>query len=227
MKIATELSECIVDDSDCILKDQEVRGFLTERKMVRVFDYAEGSKVFEAKRRVAGFYLVCHGVVREFSSTVAGDEVTLSLFKRGDVLLGDDFFLDEEYRNTSAATVSESRVLMIEQEAFPQLMRLAGEKLGKKIARNMKRLRRRLELYSCSVLQNTAFWLLRLISNGENSSFAISNKELSDIVGCSPVTLSRKLGKLQSKGLIEKKGRNIRVKDGERLEEVIDCPNIL
>lgn len=195
--------------------------------MVRVFDYEKGRKVFEARRRVAGFYLVCRGVVREFSSSVTGDEVTLSLFKRGDVLLGDDFFLDEEYRNTSASTVSESRVLMIEQEAFPQLMRLAGEKLGKKIARNMKRLRRRLELYSCSVLQNTAFWLLRLVADDEDSSFAISNKELSDIVGCSPVTVSRKLGELRSRGFIEKNGRNIRVTEEKGLKEMIDCPDIL
>lgn len=192
-----------------------------------VFNYEQSDRVFEARRKIVGFYLVCRGVVKEVSRPSVGEEVTLSLFKRGNVLFGDGFFLDRGYRETTAEAVTQAKVLMIEKEAFPKLMNKVGGTLGRKIAHNMKRLRHRLELGPCSALKSTAFWLLRLISDSSGSSLSISNKELSDIVGCSPVTISRKLGELQNQGLIEKKGREIRIMNGKGLEEEIDCTGLL
>lgn len=223
MQGGPELSDCIVDGHGCILQDRDVRSFLSERNLARVFDFAKGDRVFEAKRKVVGFYLICEGIVREISYSSSGEKVTLSLFKRGNVLFGDDFFLDENYRETTAVSVTSSKVLMIEREAFPELMSLAGRRLGRKIAMNKRRLRRRLELAPCSVLESIAFWLMRLISDSGELTISISNKELADIVGCSPVTLSRKLGELQEKGMIDKSGRELKVTNRKGLEDEIVC----
>jgi len=220
-----DLSDCLVEDSDCILKDDRVRELLVEKRGTRVFDYQSGDSVFEARKAVVGFYLICQGVIKEVSHSLASETVTLNVLTRGDLLFGDDFFLDNNYRDTSAESVTEAKVLLVEKELFPDLMEVAGEKLGKKAGQNMKSLRRRLELRDCSVLKSTAFWLARLIS-GSESPFSISNKELADIVGCSPVTLSRKLRELQDKGLIVKDGQDISIENRNKMANLVDCKEL-
>jgi len=220
-----DLSDCIVEDSECILNDGGVRELLSERRGTRVFDYQSGDSVFEARKAVVGFYLICQGVVKEVSHSMGGETVTLNVLMRGDLLFGDDFFLGNNYRETAAESVTEAKVLLIEKELFPDLMKVAGEKLGKKAGQNMKSLRRRLELEDCSVLKSTAFWLARLIA-GSEKPFSISNKELSDIVGCSPVTISRKLRELQDKGLIVKDGQDISIENRNKMANLVDCKEL-
>ena len=220
-----DLSDCIVEGSDCILEDGRVRQLLVENKGTRVFNYQSGDSVFEAKKAVVGFYLICQGVVKEVSHSMGGETVTLNVLMRGDLLFGDDFFLDNDYRETAAESVTEAKVLLIEKELFPDLMKVAGEKLGKKAGQSMKSLRRRLELRDCSVLKSTAFWLARL-SSGSEGPFSISNKELADIVGCSPVTLSRKLRELQDKGLIAKNGQDISIENKAKMANLVDCKEL-
>ncbi len=220
-----DLSDCIVEGSDCILEDGRVRQLLVENKGTRVFNYQSGDSVFEAKKAVVGFYLICQGVVKEVSHSMGGETVTLNVLMRGDLLFGDDFFLDNDYRETAAESVTEAKVLLIEKELFPDLMKVAGEKLGKKAGQSMKSLRRRLELRDCSVLKSTAFWLARLSSESEGP-FSISNKELADIVGCSPVTLSRKLRELQDKGLIAKNGQDISIENKAKMANLVDCKEL-
>jgi CRP-like cAMP-binding protein len=220
-----DLSDCVVEESDCILEDGRVRELLTENRGTRIFDYQGGDSVFEAKKAVVGFYLICQGVVKEISPSTGGETVTLNVLMSGDLLFGDDFFLDKNYRETTAKSVTETKVLMIEKELFPELMKLAGERLGRKAGENMKRLRRKLELKDCSVLKNTAFWIAKLMA-GSSSSFSISNKELSDIVGCSPVTMSRKLRELQEKGMIEKNGQDISIENRDKMADLVDCKEL-
>lgn len=218
----TDLSNCVVEEFDYILKDERVKKLLTENKGVCIFNYENGEHVFEAKKAISGFYLICSGVVKEVSYLSSERTVTLNVLMRGDILFGDGFFLDENYRKTTAKSVMETEVLMIAKELFPSLMRIVGEKLGRKAGENMKKLRHKLKLGGCSVLKNAAFWLVKLIPPPEGS-FSISNKELSDIVGCSPVTLSRKLRELQDKGLITKDGRKISIKNRNEMANLADC----
>lgn len=220
-----DLSDCVVEDSNCILEDDRARELLAEQKGTRVFDYQSGDSVFEAKKAVVGFYLICQGMVKEVSHSMGSDTVTLNVLMSGDVLFGDDFFLGNNYRETAAESVTETKVLLIEKELFPELMKVAGEKLGRKAGQNMKSLRRRLELRDCSVLKSTAFWLARLISGSERT-LSLSNKELSDIVGCSPVTISRKLRELQDKGLIAKDGQDISIENRNKMANLVDCKEL-
>lgn len=220
-----DLSDCIVEGSDCILKDDRVRELLIERRGARIFYYQNGDKVFEARKSIAGFYLICKGVVKEISPSTGGEVVTLNVLMAGDTLFGEGFFLGNNYRETAAESVTEAKVLMIEKELFPDLMKIAGGTLGRKAAENMKSLRRRLELEDFPVLKSTAFWLAKLIADF-SSPLSISNKELSDIVGCSPVTISRKLRELQEKGVIAKDGQDISIEDREEMSNLVDCKEL-
>ncbi len=211
------LSECRENDSDCILTGKSVRRTLIRRKAGKFLNYQKGDRVFVAGKPVVGFYVVCEGLIKE-AARRNGEEITLSIFEQGALLTGDALFRRQEWHETTASALSKAKVLFLQKELIPQLMRVAGSKIGKKLAQNVKGLRRRLELCSCSVLENTAYWLTELLSDSSRS-FRMSNKELADIVGCSPVTISRKLGKLSGEGVIEKDGQEITVLEREELRE--------
>jgi len=211
-------SNCKFDASDCILNDEAIREALSRDKAGSGLDYESGQKVFKMGKKVVGFYVVCQGIIKEFTYQ-NGENITLSVFKHGDLLTGGAFFRETEWHQTTAESITQSRVIFLSRELLPRLMKVAGDTIGGKLAQNIKGLRRRLGLVSCSVLENTAFWLVRLLPDSANS-FTMSNKELASIVGCSPVTMSRKLSKLAGENLIEKNGQEIRIPEKDELRNV-------
>ncbi len=212
------LSCCSEDDPNCLLNDRQVQRILSENHSPSLLNYEKGENVFKEGKPIIGFYIICEGVVKEVSCPSIGDKITLKVYKSGDILTSDAFFFDEGKYQTRAQALTEVEVLFIERAAFPELMSVAGAKIGMKLARNMKYLRKNLEFSFYPVLKKTAYWLTKLIPDSSNK-FSLSNKELAEIVGCSPVTVSKKLSKLAEDGLIEKKGREIIVPDKARLKE--------
>jgi CRP-like cAMP-binding protein len=214
-------SKCGTRETECILNDQAVREVLTKEKASKVLSYERGESIFEAGKPIVGFYIVCEGVVREASNN-NGEIITLGLYKPGDVIAGDAFFRGIEWHRTTAKSLFRAEIVFLQREIFPHLMRIAGSKVGAKLANNMRHLRRMLELSPRSVLEKTAYWLMRL-SRGLAHTFRITNKVLSDIVGCSPVTMSRKLGKLIEEGLIDKNGSEIAILKTNKLRKMASC----
>lgn len=218
-------SNCGTRETECILNDQAVREVLTKEKASKVLSYERGESIFEARKPIVGFYIVCEGVVREASNN-NGKTITLGLYKSGDVITGDAFFRGREWHRTTAKSLSRAKIVFLQREIFSHLMRVAGSKVGEKLANNMRYLRQRLELSPCSVLEKIAYWLMRL-SQGLTHTFRITNKALSDIVGCSPVTMSRKLGRLIEEGLIDKNGSEIALLETNKLKKMAGCDHAL
>ena len=219
----TTLYDCNPEDPDCLLNDEKVRETLKESHSTRKLTYDRGENVFEAGKPIVGFYVICEGVIREVSSPSIGENITLKVFKPGDLLTGDAFLFDEEWYKTGAQTITEAEVLFIKKSVFPELMNVAGKKIGMKLAENMRYLRKNLEFSCRPVLKKTAYWLAKLFPDS-SSEFKISNKELAEIVGCSHVTVSRKLSKLAEKELIQKEGQVIIVPDKSDLREEAVSP---
>lgn len=214
----TTFSDCSFDDSDCLLSDDKVREVLSSSRATKFLDYERGENIFKAGKPIVGFYIVCEGVVKEVSCPSIGDQITLKVFKAGEVLISEAFFFDEERYNTRAQAITEVKALFVQRSVFPELMRVAGKKVGRELAKNMRYLRKNLELSSRPVLKKTAYWLAKLLPDSSNS-LTISNKELAEIVGCSHVTVSRKLSKLAENDLVEKQGQELTVPNKDKLKE--------
>lgn len=212
------LSCCNEGDPNCLLNDRQVQKILSENHSPSSLSYEKGENVFKEGKPIIGFYIICEGTVKEVSYPSVGTQITLNIFKPGDILTSDAFFFDEGKYQTRAQALTEVEVLFIERSAFPELMSVAGRKIGMKLARNMRYLRKNLEFSFYPVLKKTAYWLTKLMPDSSNK-FNLSNKELAEIVGCSHVTVSKKLSKLAEDGLIEKKGKEIIVPDKARLRE--------
>ncbi|MCF7889699.1 Crp/Fnr family transcriptional regulator [Candidatus Bipolaricaulota bacterium] len=214
----TILSNCSTGEPDCLLSNRKVQKILSKNPSTRLLNYERGENVFKEGKPIVGFYIICEGVVKEVSYRSIGNQITLKIFKVGDILTSDAFFFDEGRYQTRAQALSEVDVLFIDRSVFPELMKVAGKKIGMKLAKNMRYLRKNLEFSSCPVLKKIAYWLTKLLPNSSNR-FTVSNKELADIVGCSHVTVSRKLSRLADENLIEKKGKEITVPDKAKLKE--------
>ncbi|MBS3736179.1 MAG: Crp/Fnr family transcriptional regulator [Candidatus Bipolaricaulota bacterium] len=214
----TVISTCSTKEPDCLLSDVKVQEVLSDNPSARFLDYEKGENVFKEGKPIVGFYLICEGLVKEVSCPSIGNRITLKVFEAGDVLITDAFFFDEERYHTMAEALTEVETLFIERSVFPELMRVAGEKIGMKLAQNMRYLRKNLEFSSFPVLKNIAYWLAKLLPDSSNR-FTVSNKELAEIVGCSHVTVSKKLGRLADDDLIEKEGKEITVLDKVGLRE--------
>ena len=214
------LSDCSTGDPDCLLNDKKVQKILSESCSVSVLSYDREETVFKEGKPIVGFFVICDGLVREISCAGIGNRITLKVFKSGDILTSDAFFLDENIYQTRAQTLTEVKVLFIERSVFPRLMKVAGTKIGMKLARNMRYLRKNLEFSSCPVLKRLAYWLAKLLPESSNK-FDISNRELAEIVGCSHVTVSRKLSRLEDKELIQKDGKEIIVLNKAKLKEEV------
>lgn len=214
----TILSSCSTGEPDCLLSDRKVQKVLNKNRSPRVLDYEKGENVFKEGKPIVGFYIVCEGVVKEVSCPSIGNRITLKVFRAGDILTSDAFFFDEGRYQTGAKALTEVKVLFIDRSAFPELMKVAGKKIGMKLAKNMRYLRKNLEFSCCPALKKIAYWLINLLPDSSNR-FTVSNKELAEIVGCSHVTVSRKLSSLEDDDLIKKEGREIIVPDKARLKE--------
>lgn len=212
-------SDCGSGKIGCVLNDERVRRTLAEEEAAKVLSYEKRETIFEMGKPIVGFYIVCRGIAKESSYKNRGN-ITLDVYSPGDIITGDAFFRGKEWHETTAEPVFRTKVVFLQREIFPRLMKVAGTKIGNMLAKNMRCLRKRLELSSCSVLERTAYWMVRL-SQDSSHDFRITNKELSDIVGCSPVTLSRKLGELTQKGLIDKDGAEIAILEMSELREIV------
>ncbi|MFB6291151.1 MAG: Crp/Fnr family transcriptional regulator [Candidatus Bipolaricaulia bacterium] len=211
-------SNCCDKDQDCILNDRKVREVVSREHSIKPLNYDKGANVFEAGKPIVGFYIICEGAVKETSCPSIGNRITLHVFKTGDLLTSDAFLSDEEWYKTGAQTVTEAETLFIRRSVFPELMEVAGAKVGKKLAKNMRCLRKNLEFATRPALKKTAYWLVKLLPNSSNK-LTISNKELAGIVGCSHVTISKKLSKLEEDDLIEKEGKELTVLNKADLRE--------
>ncbi|MBS3787945.1 Crp/Fnr family transcriptional regulator [Candidatus Bipolaricaulota bacterium] len=220
----TILSNCCTGEPGCLLSDKKVQKILLKDPSTRLLNYERGEKIFKEEKPIVGFYIICEGVVKEVSCPSIGKRITLKVFKTGDMLTSDAFFSGDGRYQTRAEALTEAQVLFIDRSLFPELMKVAGKKIGKKLAKNMRCLRENLEFTSCPVLRKIAYWLINLLPDSSNS-FTVSNKQLAEIVGCSHVTVSRKLSRLADDDLIEKEGKEIIVPDKAKLKEEAASPS--
>lgn len=215
-----ECLDCETEFSQCIMKQRKVREVLTEAEHTKKLSYDNQERIIKRGERVIGFYIVCGGFLRKASFAIPDQEITLRVLKKGDMLFGSSFFTDSDFYSTTAGCITPVEVIFIQKEVFSKLMGVAGRGVGMKIAKNMVDLKENLEITAYSMLVQVAYWLIKLPEN-LISTCSISNKMLSKIIGCSPVTLSNKLGWLEERDLIIREGQKIVIPSGRNLLEKV------
>jgi CRP/FNR family transcriptional regulator, cyclic AMP receptor protein len=174
-------------------------------------------------------YFILSGWVKIRTYNIDGKEVTLNILGPGE-LFGEMAPLDEVPRSTDVITLTPTVIGSMPAADFVHLVNTepqAGIRLAKLMARRLRQLNRRLRLREADSTSRVADILLFLAEGqGEKSSKGISipnlpHRELSSLSGMARETVTRVLGKLEKKGLIQRDQDSLNIVDLDALENLL------
>jgi CRP-like cAMP-binding protein len=208
-----------------LFKDLREEQIAKLAKMTQLSDYEKGQHIFYEGDQADGFFVVHSGRVKIFKLSGEGKEQILHVMEPGDPFGEVPMFTGDRYP-ADAEAVEPSKLLFFSRKSFTNLIsREPSLAMGM-----MATLSRRL-LHLTTVIENLslkevperlASYLLYLHERdkGTDLDLRISKGHLANILGTSPETLSRTLGKLSSRGVIKVQGRNIRLLDLEAMKNI-------
>ncbi|MBV9510580.1 MAG: Crp/Fnr family transcriptional regulator [Caulobacteraceae bacterium] len=205
-------------------------GAIAASVSTRTLSVPRGGQVIRSSKTPEAVYLVCQGFAKAHVGTVDGARQTLALYVPGDVFDLGAFLLGQASVETSALTpmqlaavpCSTLRSLIDERRdlALALWRRLAMQHallqewtvgLGRRLA-----LARTAHLI-CEVSER-----LSVTSPSDDLPFPLTQVELADVLGLSPVHVNRVLQQLKGEGLIEIRNGHLRVCNRPRLIELGD-----
>jgi CRP/FNR family transcriptional regulator, dissimilatory nitrate respiration regulator len=191
--------------------------------------FRKGEIIFSEGEEGNGFYVVIQGRVKIYKLSPDGKEQILHIFEPGEPFGEVPVFTGQRFP-AHAEAMKESRVFFFPKQSFVNLI-----KQNPALALNMlgilsKRLRRFTALIDDLSLKEVPGRLaahLLFLSKQEKGSkeleLSITKAQLASLLGTIPETLSRILAKMTAQGLIEARGRRIRILDRESLQELVDA----
>jgi len=175
-----------------------------------------------------GFYVLMEGRVKVFKSSADGKEKILHILDPGQPFGEVPVFAGQRFPAHAQAMTS-CRLLFFPRQAFVDLIRRNPSLSLNMLAVLSRRLREfTIQIESLSLKEvpaRLASYLVYLAGREENRreiSLSISKGQLASLLGTVPETLSRIFSKMTGDGLIEMKGRRIRLLDREALEDLAD-----
>jgi len=190
--------------------------------------YRAGQSIVGDGHEIRDFYIVARGTIKMSKSAHDGKEQILCLLGPGQ-LFGMCAVFSDYIFPANAMTLEKSTLLVVPDTVFKDLAREDPTILFNMLSILSVRLKEAMLLIESLSLMDTpkrlACFLLfshlkHTCSEGDIAKLAISQKELSKILGTTPETISRVLKKLAAEKIIRVTGRNIRILSCEALEEL-------
>jgi CRP-like cAMP-binding protein len=194
----------------------------------RLKRYAEGSFLFQAEEKAAGFYYVETGEIRVFKMDEQGRELEVARLGPGDFVGEAIAFVSGRFPFYAQA-IKDSDVRYFDiQEVFRRidsevsLARFFIELLAKKCvvlsnrveSLGLRTVRQRLIQYLLAHCYGSGHCLVEL---------RIKKWDLAKLLGTISETLSRTLKQMQAEGLIKVKGQKIHIKNCQKLREELSA----
>jgi CRP-like cAMP-binding protein len=188
----------------------------------RPIKYEKNALIFQAQQDALGFYCLLRGEVRVFKMDENGREMEVVRLKPGDFFGEAIAFASTQFSAFAQATKA-TEVLFFEKDGFFKklekdaavarfFLTLLAKKcllLNERIeSLGLRTVRQRLIQYLLSQCQGHKGCLIEL---------KIKKSELAQLLGTISETLSRNLREMQQEGLVEVRGKTIRVNDCLRM----------
>jgi len=186
-----------------------------------VYEYGRGEALFHEGHQATTAYCVHSGRVKLFKVGRKDEETVIRVLGPGDII-GYRAMLAEEPYAATAETIEPSTVCAISKETILALLQSSPELAIEMLARLSRELRtsedQMISLLQESVRQRTARVLLWLFEQGKENQAEVApapiplrRKELAQMIGTTPETLSRTLRQFANRGLIELTRTSIQV----------------
>ena len=190
--------------------------------------YDKGKRIFSEGDEGEGFYAVASGQVKIFKLSPEGKEHILHIFGPGNSFGEVAVFTGERFP-ASAETLLKSHLLFFPRDAFVALISGNPSLCMNLLADLSLRLRQfTIQIENLALKEvpgRLASYLLYLSDEGGRGDallLGISKGQLASLLGTIPETLSRILLKMSNAGLIEVKGKEIKIVDRESLQELAE-----
>ncbi|MDM7988390.1 MAG: Crp/Fnr family transcriptional regulator [Smithella sp.] len=191
-------------------------------------NYNKGDVIFYDGDEGNGFYLVAAGSVSVYKLSPDGKEQILHIIKEGDTLGAVPVFSGKSFP-ANARALSKTHLLFFDRKEFIELITGKPNLIMNLLALLSMRLRDfTIQVENLSLKEipgRLASYLLYLSQEQGSRDFVklnISKLQLSNILGTVPESLSRALGNMKTKKLIEEEGANIRLLNRAELEELAE-----
>jgi len=181
--------------------------------------YTPGQLIYLQGTQPTEFYYLVKGTARSFISSPEGTERLLALHHTGD-LMGEASFFDQYPRVSSAAAVTECKVISIDNARLERALRDSpglALPLLRYLARTVRLLSGHVDdITFRSADRRLAGALLRQAGDGD--TLKTTHEDLGTAVGASRVTVSRVLARFSSLGWLETGYGQIRLLDHAALK---------
>ena len=202
---------------------------LEEIKKVSVDKHFDkGEIIFFDGDEGVGFYLVIEGSVNVYKISSEGKEQILHIVKEGETIGAVPVFSGKSFP-ANARALSKSHLLFFPRETFIRLITNKPSLTMNILALLSMRLREftvQIENLSLKEIPGRLAAYLLYLSNEQGNkdiiALNISKVQLANLLGTGPESLSRALGSMKSRKLIEEEGATIRMLNRGAVEELAE-----
>jgi len=207
--------------------------FFTDDELVHLYQHSHvlcllsGAHVFFENEKSTNFFILRQGKIKAYKTSSEGKEVTLHIFKPGDVFADFPGFSGIGVYQASALCLEHSEIIAINCHTFLEISRHKPEVLMAIITRFAKWLKdfnnKIGDLSLKSVHARLAKYLLMVSEeNPCQASIPIQKKTLASILGTVPETLSRSFKKLSDEKVISVDHQFVLILDRQRLNRIAE-----
>jgi len=190
--------------------------------------YPKGEDIYQQGRRINGCYFVYSGIIKVYQTGGEGKEQIIRFAKKGD-LIAFRSVINKELACTSAKAVDNAILYYIPSSVLINLLNSNSEFAYQMIKITCKELGES-NCYITDIAQKTVRERLAEVLNILISDFgldkeqilqiSITREELANMVGTATESVIRLLSEFKSEGIVESKGRKLRITNTKKLIEI-------
>ncbi len=187
--------------------------------------YQAGEFIFEENDPGLGFHLVAEGRVKIFKSAPDGREQILHLFGPGEPFGEVAIFLGRGYP-ARAQALADTATLFFPRPALRDLIARNPDLAFGLMAVMALRLVRFAGLLESVTLKEVparlAAFIIELAGGGDRAELALTKGQIASLLGTTPETISRALGRLKNAGLVSEQKPFLIIADRGRLRDLAE-----
>lgn len=204
----------------------EQTDFVYQNKTCSVFK--KGSMIYEENSRINGIYCIHKGIIKIYKTGIEGKEQIIKFAKEGDIF-GYRSVINNEAACTSVKVLEDAVVCFIPTADLYQLLKDNSEFAIELLQIACKELDESnnylTDIAQKSVKERLAEVLLDLrdkfgVNNEEIINIALTREELANLIGTATESVIRLLSEFKTDGVIELKGRKIKIINVSKLKRI-------
>lgn len=191
-------------------------------------EFSRGENIFTEGEEPSGFFVITKGRVKVFKLSLDGKEQILHIVGAKELLGAVSAFAGSPYP-AHADAMESTKAFFLPRKKFLELIKKEPSVVMNMMANLSMRLQHFTKMIEDLSLKEVpgrlAAYLLYLCNRtgcGDTIEIDISKGQLASLLGTIPETLSRILRKMSKKGILEVRGRNVRLLKKKELQDIVN-----